>query len=285
MLTLLLKVIRIEALPGGAPTLACRTMVPVHYEFKAQDLSNSPFGLLQSERRYVSNEDHIAVSLYSLNSLPHSQDVKGNGRSFRGFLVKAINPHTGSPIGEFEPKEGIKILDRCSAVTHSDNTVKKQETLYWKPSREHVDPEAPNYVSFIATVVEDFRTFYVGIESRLFNGTLAKRFDTDPPSKLVSNNKEDKVIDEGNNSHPHPTTTVSYPLATQSGATNGERVVKQTQSENTGGEPTALMNADRVLPPPLTTPTPPFEYDAHTTPEDAEYDYTDNQRSSFWFVK
>lgn len=77
--------------------------------------------------------------------------------------MQAIN-EKGEPIGKFLPGKGLKTLDSCSAVTHSDREAKKTATLVWEaPS----DLKAKEAVMFKATVVQKFDEFYMNIKSTL----------------------------------------------------------------------------------------------------------------------
>lgn len=43
-----------------------------------------------------------------------------DGYSFRGLIVQAYDPLNNQPIGSFSSGRGLKTIDSCSAVTHSD---------------------------------------------------------------------------------------------------------------------------------------------------------------------
>lgn len=82
------------------------------------------------------------------------------GMSFKGLMVQAVDADTGNPIGVFESGRGLKVIDSCSAVTHSDRRGKKAATLVW---------DAPNHangrVAFRATVVQRFSEFFRGLQA------------------------------------------------------------------------------------------------------------------------
>ena len=82
------------------------------------------------------------------------------GVPFKGLILQAFDPTTGELIGRFDPGRGLKTIDSCAAVTHSDRRGKRQATLIW---------EAPlnrqGRVGFRATVVQRFSEFWVGLES------------------------------------------------------------------------------------------------------------------------
>lgn len=77
--------------------------------------------------------------------------------------MQAIN-EKGEPIGKFLPGKGLKTLDSCSAVTHSDKEAKKTATLVWEAPSDLKSKEA---VMFKATVVQKFDEFYMNIKSTL----------------------------------------------------------------------------------------------------------------------
>lgn len=78
-------------------------------------------------------------------------------------MVQALN-EKGEPKGKFLPGKGLKTIDSCSAVTHSDREAKKTATLVWEaPS----DLKAKEAFMFKATVVAKFDEFYMNIKSTL----------------------------------------------------------------------------------------------------------------------
>lgn len=83
--------------------------------------------------------------------------------TFKGLIVQAVNSKE-EPIGKFLAGKGLKTLDSCSAVTHSDREPKKTATLVWEaPS----DLKTTETISFRATVVHKFDQFYMNIKSSL----------------------------------------------------------------------------------------------------------------------
>lgn len=83
-----------------------------------------------------------------------------SGVSFKGLIVQAVDADSNQPIGSFEPGRGLKTIDSCSAVTHSDPRGKRAATLVWA-----APPSASGHVSFRTTVVKRFSEFWTGIES------------------------------------------------------------------------------------------------------------------------
>ena len=82
------------------------------------------------------------------------------GVSFKGLIVQAIDATTGQPLGLFEPGRGLKVLDTCSAVTHSDRRGKRAATLVWDAPQN-----GRGRVAFKASVVQRFSEFYTGLQS------------------------------------------------------------------------------------------------------------------------
>ena len=83
--------------------------------------------------------------------------------NFKGLIVQALN-EKGEPKGKFLAGKGLKTLDSCSAVTHSDREAKKTATLVWEAPAELKSKEA---FMFKATVVQKFDEFYTNIKSTL----------------------------------------------------------------------------------------------------------------------
>lgn len=77
--------------------------------------------------------------------------------------MQAVN-EKGEPVGKFLAGKGLKTLDSCSAVTHSDREAKKTATLVWEAPTEM---KAKEPISFRATVVHKFDEFYMNIKSTL----------------------------------------------------------------------------------------------------------------------
>lgn len=62
------------------------------------------------------------------------------------------------------PGTGLKTLDSCSAVTHSDKEAKKTATLVWQAPDDLKSKEA---FVFKATVVKKFDEIYTDVKSSL----------------------------------------------------------------------------------------------------------------------
>lgn len=82
------------------------------------------------------------------------------GISFKGLMVQAVDVNTNTPIGLFEAGKGLKTIDSCSSVTHSDRRGKRAATLVWDAPKD-----ANGQVAFRATIVQRFSEFWTGLES------------------------------------------------------------------------------------------------------------------------
>lgn len=78
-------------------------------------------------------------------------------------MVQASNDK-GEPLGKFLAGKGLKTLDSCAAVTHSDREPKKTATLVWEAPGEL---KGKHTVHFRATVVQKFSEFHTDIKSTL----------------------------------------------------------------------------------------------------------------------
>ncbi|XP_054153725.1 putative ferric-chelate reductase 1 [Oppia nitens] len=139
----------VNSWPSGAPESVCNTLTPKHGESQARGAESSPYNLVQSHQDYVAR-DRIKVTL----SAPQ-------GQSFRGLIVQAYDPHTGAAIGKFEAGKGLKAIDSCAAVTHTDRRGKRSATLVWTA------PESGRggNVAFRGTAVQSFSDFYTNLHS------------------------------------------------------------------------------------------------------------------------
>jgi len=134
--------------PSGAPESTCNTLLPSHGSNRPKPATSSPFVLAQSHQDFEAG-DKVKVTL------------KGpRGVSFKGLIVQAYDPQTNEPVGSFQAGRGLKTLDSCGAVTHTDRRGKRSATLLWQA------PENSNgKVGFRATVVQRFSEFYRGLEA------------------------------------------------------------------------------------------------------------------------
>ncbi|XP_056640681.1 putative ferric-chelate reductase 1 homolog isoform X2 [Diorhabda sublineata] len=136
-----------RAYPDGAPIAVCNNLAPLHGSALTQQIT-PPYTLY--------TEPHKNVIMVSLNSTI--------GSGFKGFIIQGRTPN-GTIVGSFKLPDGVPYhtLD-CSgpddSVTHSSPAIKNRLDLIWLPP---VGYEGP--VIFNSTVVHDFSTFWVGLES------------------------------------------------------------------------------------------------------------------------
>jgi hypothetical protein len=102
----------------------------------------------------------LATKTHTTDTVTLSSPSKTN---FKGLIVQAFN-EKGEPKGKFSAGKGLKTLDSCSAVTHSDREPKKTATLVWEAPADLKSKEA---FTFKATVVQKFDEFYTNIKSTL----------------------------------------------------------------------------------------------------------------------
>ena len=76
--------------------------------------------------------------------------------------MQAYDPNNQQPIGSFSSGRGLKTIDSCSAVTHTDRKGKRSATLIWD-SPEGITQ--PGQIAFRATIVQRFSDFYTGLEA------------------------------------------------------------------------------------------------------------------------
>ena len=128
---------------------------------KAKAISRLEIGLRVRANNRLSLLNHRinVCSPHHIHS--HAVVVRApNGVSFKGLLVQAVDPSTNQPIGTFEPGRGLKTIDSCSAVTHSDARGKRSATLVWDAPQG-----TAGRVAFKSTLVKRFSEFWTGIEA------------------------------------------------------------------------------------------------------------------------
>ncbi|GLV40393.1 uncharacterized protein CBL_04193 [Carabus blaptoides fortunei] len=143
-----------QALPDGAPTGVCGTMLPFHQggSVAAQN-SPSPFGIIPATIQTAENTK-LKVTVGSRQ-----------GISFQGFMMHARTQDTGKLIGTFVTvPAGTKTME-CSgpndSVTHASPAKKgPQLDFEWLPPDGY-----RGIVVFNATVAQDYATFWTGLQS------------------------------------------------------------------------------------------------------------------------
>ncbi|RWS26245.1 putative defense protein 3-like protein [Leptotrombidium deliense] len=127
-----------QSWPSGAPDSTCNSLLPSHGSNRPKPASASPFTMTQ-------------------------MTIKApQGISFKGLIVQAYDPSTNQPIGNFLTGRGLKPMDTCSGVTHTDRRGKRSAVLIWQAPRNQ-----RGKVSFRATVVQRFSEYFYGLLSEL----------------------------------------------------------------------------------------------------------------------
>lgn len=145
--------------PDGAPLEACTTMTPRHGSTQPQ----APQTAKHDIKAFMNGGNSVEITIAS-------KPVKLE--AFKGFFLQARNgdnsqPQSGSPVGTWDltSSNGMAKGVSCSgmpmsAVTHVDNKEKTLVNLRWTPP-----PNLSGSVVFVATVVQQFDTLWVGLQS------------------------------------------------------------------------------------------------------------------------
>ncbi|XP_056395482.1 putative defense protein 3 [Hyla sarda] len=139
--------------PTGAPTSACETMMPRHGSIVPQP-NPSPYIMKINSSSYQSGR---------------SIQVQIMGPPYKGLLLQARTQSNTVLYGTWlQPPQNTKILacpgNTLGAITHSNANLKDQSTTYiWMPPKS----DCPNVLYFVATVVEAFDVYWLGVRSAL----------------------------------------------------------------------------------------------------------------------
>ncbi|XP_054162521.1 putative ferric-chelate reductase 1 homolog [Oppia nitens] len=157
-----------QTFPSGAPVDVCDSLTPRHVGTRALNSNESPYYLVQSSNNYGDN---------NIDGRVKGIKVELGGELFKGFIIKAIDPLTGKPIGNWVRFKGTDILP-CSAITHTNPKSKRQASLIWVPY-----PGTRGYVQFEATIVRSFDEYYTGLVSVLPHQQTIREKNTQQLSK------------------------------------------------------------------------------------------------------
>ena len=97
---------------------------------------------------------------------------KTGGEKFKGFLIQARSVDGDDIIGTFEElsdknhTKHLQCKEPQSALTHSDPTPKQSVKVKWTPPQDFAGK-----VKVLATMVKDFNTYWVKLESDTFEVT------------------------------------------------------------------------------------------------------------------
>ncbi|XP_046852451.1 putative defense protein 3 isoform X3 [Xenia sp. Carnegie-2017] len=139
----------VKCRPDGAPSSQCVSMMPNHRAV-SQTVA-SPYQV-KVDKAYYMYGKKVHVSIESSNV------------SIKGFLIQARPVGQNSAIGMFSRLPGNTKFVSCGnnkgAVTHSTRLNLRTLTFEWEPPKGISDN-----ISFYATVVKDFSTFWVQLQS------------------------------------------------------------------------------------------------------------------------
>ncbi|XP_047739954.1 putative ferric-chelate reductase 1 homolog isoform X2 [Hyalella azteca] len=165
LLAVLLLVEEARGYSTGAPASACNSMVPSHGG-QAPQSTQSPF--------------QITPGGASTNGSPVSVTLAGVSptANFKGFFLQARDANTSVVIGRFTTTSHKLVNCDSSienAVTHLDKTPKQSVVVQWTPPSGYAGD-----VTFRATVVQDYSTFWTGVTSEKV--TVKRSVAEVPPS-------------------------------------------------------------------------------------------------------
>ncbi|PNF24839.1 putative ferric-chelate reductase 1 [Cryptotermes secundus] len=142
--------------PSGAPSSTCSTLSPKHSSVPAQQ-SSSPYAVTPGKPS-IAPGSKLRLMMTSTTGTP-----------FKGFMLQARKPEgSDSAIGQFTALPNLTKTFTCpggyqnsqNTVTHADPSKRDNLEFEW---------EAPDYyegsVIFVATVVQDFSTFWQDVNS------------------------------------------------------------------------------------------------------------------------
>ncbi|RZB38617.1 ferric-chelate reductase 1 -like, partial [Asbolus verrucosus] len=167
VLLFLLSIVNINALPQGAPKTACESMTPFHGGGRITPQNNEAPYLMHLRRL----NGAVFVTLKSPLSIP-----------FQGFMLQARTPN-GKPLGVFQPKaikaHTLDCAQPGDTLTHNGSEDKQSIEVEWNPP-----PDYEGTVIFNSTILQNYQTFWVGVESQPVQ--VGKRSANDPIPNVVS---------------------------------------------------------------------------------------------------
>ena len=115
--------------------------------------------------------------------------IRGASRqTFGGFMLQARLKSDDSPVGAFGVTDGVSRAVRCSAqhpdatLTHTDTNDKDQLASTWTaPAGVDADD-----VYFVATVAQNFNTYWVGIRGEEVQGDEEPEPESAAPPALAA---------------------------------------------------------------------------------------------------
>lgn len=229
----------------GAPLKACMEMTPGHTGTSPQPLETAIHKLMIAPAPQIKSvkKDSIVVTL---------NGAKG---AFKGFFIQARSLTSGdvNPVGVWDVSaasglaKGVDCGDnKDSAVTHIDNTLKPSVSLFWTPPEKF-----SGKVVFVATVVQEYKTYWVGIQSEGLtlpqnsksgisnsitfgsttnsigtNGTLYMSSTTTTPGLIIK--KDPKIPILGSSSTKSSKSDLSHPIGSAHQFTDNKKMSNVT---------------------------------------------------------
>jgi len=167
-LVLVVKFSEIWAYSSGPPLGTCEYMVPHHSNNKAQT-GESPYNISVYNSSYTAGQN-LTVKIFGTNT-------------FKGFILQArrTDGSLASPVGEFvEIPSGAKHLhcpggDSKNTVTHNNpgKTEWNSRQFTWM-----APAKSAGNITFIATIVHNYTTFWTKIASSVVTGPPAEEVVT-----------------------------------------------------------------------------------------------------------
>lgn len=138
--------------PNGQISVACDTMLPIHGNAAAQS-SSAPYVITTSNTTFMPG-DTIKVTIQN----------SGSPNGFKGFLLEARLMGGNGITGTFSTTDQNAQILSCNtgankAVSHTKSNFKQSVTAVWTA------PQEAGPVRFIATVLQDYSTFWTGVKS------------------------------------------------------------------------------------------------------------------------
>ncbi|KAK4337071.1 hypothetical protein RND71_043701 [Anisodus tanguticus] len=197
--------------PSGAPEKVCESLTPSHGSNQAKSASLSPFIITQSRSSYQP-EEQIKVIVQA-----------PDGISFRGLIIQAYDPTNNQPIGSFQAGRGLKTIDSCSSVTHTDRKGKKSATLIWEAPEASVKREEFNTDPLLA---------------------LTSQVTGNRESPSVSSNNNSPVYNPSNSNGGYPSYSSNFANSAiaNSGQNTGNLVSNNPANLNYGSQPDTTSN-------------------------------------------
>ncbi|XP_018024226.1 putative ferric-chelate reductase 1 homolog isoform X1 [Hyalella azteca] len=241
LLAVLLLVEEARGYSTGAPASACNSMVPSHGG-QAPQSTQSPF--------------QITPGGASTNGSPVSVTLAGVSptANFKGFFLQARDANTSVVIGRFTTTSHKLVNCDSSienAVTHLDKTPKQSVVVQWTPPSGYAGD-----VTFRATVVQDYSTFWTGVTSEKV--TVKRSVAEVPPSTSKAPATTTQTT------APTTTSAVSGGVVLLPGASNpGDAAIRVVDAPRRDGVP---ANSDVVSASTLTVSVAAVEDSESTSP-------------------